>query len=414
MKVLSFTLVYPNPREPGLGLFVQARLQELGRLTELKVVAPVATIDYSNPNRKYFRRRDVPLTGTNEQVEVLYPRWIYPPGGTPVNVICLAARLFGLFLRVRKTFPFELLDVHFGYPEGVAGALLAWAFGVPFVVTLRGSEPVFAGYRRRRLCLQWALRRADAVIAVSEDLRRFAIELGTPAERASTITNGVDTNVFFPRDREACRARLGLPAAMRLIVCAGELIEAKGHHLAIQAVADLVSGGLDVSLVIAGGVARGGPRYDAHLRSMIARLGMEKRIRLAGAVGRDELAELLTAADVFTLPSYREGCPNVINEALACGTPVVATAVGAVPQLIPSEDYGFIVEPGRQEPLTAALARAINKPWDRTAISVWGSRRSWKAVAQELMDVLRPVLDVRQHNALQSESLVQPAPVEKN
>lgn len=387
MKVLSVSTVYPNEREPGLGTFVQSRLSELARLADLKVIAPIPIIDYSKPLSKWIYRH--PPTGRGETA--LYPRWLYPPGGTPLNVLCLSARLAPPIAALRKAFPFQLIDAHFGYPEGVTAALLSTWFQVPFVVTLRGSEPQFSRSVARRATIAWALRRAAAVLTVSNELARYAKTLGIPEQRIHTIPNGVDTQTFGPRDRKTSRDRFGIDPETKLIVSAGELIEAKGHHLAIRAVADLISRGRRAALLIAGGVARGGRPFDAALRSMITELGVESSVKLLGAVNRSEMAELLSAADVFTLPSYGEGCPNVVCEALACGTPVVGSAVGAVPDIVSSQ-FGIVVPPRDEKALTSALERAIVVEWDRRAIAKAGRSRTWSTVAQEIMSVFERVI----------------------
>jgi teichuronic acid biosynthesis glycosyltransferase TuaC len=388
MKVLSLSSVYPNTQEPGLGLFVRSRLEGLSGLAELKVVAPTPLLDYSQPNGKWLSRRRSAFHAM-ETTEVLRPRWIFPPGGTPANVLCLAARLLPVMARLRKKFLFELIDAHFGYPEGVAAGLLAEAFRVPFIITLRGNEPSFARHWGSRKAMIWALSRAAAVIAVSADLAHFAVQHGAAAAQVYTIGNGVDTDLFYPRDRQACRARLGIEGHTNLIVCAGELIEAKGHHFAVRAAAELRSRGKNVLLIIAGGVARGGKPFDAQLRLLVGELGIERHVRLAGPMNRHQMADLLSAADVFTLPSFTEGCPNVVNEALACGAPVVASAVGAVPQMVASDRYGLVVPPRDQPALTTALSRALDTEWDRAAISIHGRARPWSVVASEVMAVLR-------------------------
>jgi glycosyltransferase involved in cell wall biosynthesis len=360
----------------------------MAELAEIKVVAPLPILDYSRPGGFSMRGRDVPFLLREKNYDVLYPRWIFPPGGTPLNVISLALRLVPLLARLRRQFSFEVIDAHFGYPEGAAAAILARVFGVPFAVTLRGSERVFARDPMRRRCLERTLRSATAVITVSDELRHFAIGHGSIPERTHTIQNGVDTNVFFPRERDRCRRELGIGGRTKLILCAGELIEAKGHHLAIRAVADLVRRFDKLLLIVAGGVARGGRRFDHHLRKLISELRLERHVRMIGAVNRTQMAELFSAADVFTLASYSEGCPNVVAEALACGTPVVATSVGAVPELISSEEYGFIVPPRDEAALAAALEWALAADWDRQKIARHGASRSWSTVATEAIHVL--------------------------
>src|SRR5579864_5719366 len=123
LRVLSLSMVYPNPREPGLGPFVRARLQHLQRAAQVKVIAPVAVTDYAAKRFRFVppaqaSRRD-------NQVEVFHPGWVYPPGGTPVNVLCLLGRIVTPVARIRKNFPFQVIDAHFGYPEGVVAAHLA-------------------------------------------------------------------------------------------------------------------------------------------------------------------------------------------------------------------------------------------------------------------------------------------------
>ena len=260
-------------------------------------------------------------------------------------MLCLFLRLLPGLLLLRRRFRFQIIDAHFGYPEGVVAALLAKILRRPFMVTLRGSEMMFARYRYRRWFLRWTLRQAAAVVTVSEELRKFAIRMGTDPARTRTIPNGIDPEVFYPRDRKECRARLGIGPDTQVIVSAGELIEAKGHHLVIEAVQELVRAGKDVVVLVAGGIARGGRPFEQEIRALIAKLGMEKRVRMLGWVDRDTLAEVMTCADVFCLASFTEGWPNVVHEAMACGAPVVATRVGAVEDMMVEERHGLIVPP---------------------------------------------------------------------
>jgi teichuronic acid biosynthesis glycosyltransferase TuaC len=380
MKILSLSSVYPNPREPGLGLFVRSRLEEVARLAQVKVIAPVPLIDYSKVGRA------LSPANTSDTLEVFHPRWFYPPGGTPANVICLFVRLLPLVRSIRPSFPFELIDAHFGYPEGATAALLAAAFGVPFTITLRGSEPMFAASPLRRKVLRWAMRRANHIIAVSDELREFAIGQGVAPSRATTVPNGIDPQVFYPRETHANRGP-------RTLLSAGELIEAKGHHLVIRATKALLERGHDVQLLIAGGVARGGAPYERELKGLTAELGLEDRVRFLGWVDRENLPELLSAADLFCLASFTEGWPNVVNEALACGAPVIASAVGGVRAMLASGRFGIAVPPHDLAALTDALDRGLNQSWNRAAISAWGQSRTWATVASEVIGIHRSVIE---------------------
>jgi teichuronic acid biosynthesis glycosyltransferase TuaC len=388
VKIVSISTVYPNPREPGLGLFVRARLTEIARLAEVTVVAPVPAIDYSNPMREWFHGWRTPTRRADGPAEALHPRWFFPPGGSPANVACLFARLLLCLLRLRRRFAFDVIDAHFAYPEGAAAALLSLVFRRPFTVTLRGSEPVFARSRWRAACIRFALRRASAVLAVSNELRRFAIEQGAAPKRVHTVSNGIDRALAHPRDRAACRARFGMRSGRLVVVSAGEMIEAKGHHLVIEAVRRLIEEGLCVDLYIAGGVARGGVPFESELKRQVEEDSLAESVHFSGWLDRKPLCELLSAADVFCLASYTEGWPNVVNEALACGTPVVATRVGAVPEMLPDERLGIAVPPMDQAALTEALRSALLRTWDRDRIAAWGGARGWDDVARDALQIL--------------------------
>src|SRR5262249_55876089 len=185
-------------------------------------------------------------------------------------------------------------------------------------------------YPMRRFWMAWAIRRAARVIAVADNLRNWAISVGADPERVKVIPNGGDTDVFFPRDRVRCRILHGIAPEATVIVSAGDLAELKGHHRIIASLPGLlVEKEADAELLIAGGIGRSG-RYAEVLRREVAARGLQTRVRFMGELEQEQLAELMCAADVFCLASPREGCPNVVIQSRACGTPVAATDLGAV------------------------------------------------------------------------------------
>jgi len=386
VRILSFSSVYPNPAEPGLGLFVRSRLQSLAKYAEVKVIAPIPVLDYSHPEQKVLLRCKFPSRRQDGPVEVFHPRWVFPPCGTPLNVLFEFSRLLPLLAQLRREFPFDLIDAHFCYPEGCAASLLASTFGVPFTITLRGSETMFDRYRYRRAAMTAAMRRASGVITVSEELRQFAISRGASAEGTRTNPNGIDTDVFHLREIQEMRRLLHLPSGRKLLLSAGELIEAKGHHLVIDGLQKLLARGEDAELLIAGATARGGPRFQEALSRKVCEMGLGDRVRFLGWVDRSRMAELLSAVDLFCLASYTEGWPNVVNEALASGTPVVVTEVGGVSAMVPSADYGTIVPQKNPDAFNEAIFKALHRVWDRAAISQWGRCRCWDTVAREVME----------------------------
>ena len=384
LRILTLSCVFPNPGEPGHGVFVRARLQSMCSGAEFVVVAPVPLIDYSR-RLKPCLRSSIPRERQDGSIRVLHPRWFYLPGGTSLNSILLFLRLLGPIAKLRNTYQFGWIDAHFAFPDGIAAAILSRWFRVPFSVTLRGNETMHAGRSRIiRALMQWALRRAASVITVSNPLKQFAISMGADPITTRTIPNGVDDHIFYPRDRTVCRRRLELPPEARVIVSSGSLIERKGHHRVLEAIAGLRTRSIDAWLIVAGGIGREGDYSDALLK-MSAKLGLENRVRFVGHLSPERLAEVMSAADLLCLASTREGWPNVVHEAMACGTPVIATDVGGIPELIPSTRYGTVVPVGDQKKLELALDTALHQDWDREAIRCLAHSRSWKQVADEVL-----------------------------
>ena len=370
-RVLTISTLYPNSAEPGRGVFVRHRLQAAARVADLRLIAAV---DFK------LRRLVAPDWADDGTVRVCHPAWWHPPGGGALNPWFLAASLDRRVRAVRREFPFELLDAQFGFPDGPAVAALAARYEVPFTITLRGSEQLHATYPMRRACLSWAFRRAAFIFAAGDRLREFALRLGASPERLKTVPNGVDSSVFYPRDRAAVRQEFGIAADQTVIAAAGHLIALKGFDQLIRAVAALDE---RVHLWIAG--SGGGEReHEARLRALPGELGVAHRVHICGRLDQDGLAALMSAADVFCLASSREGWPNVVQEAMSCGTPVVATDVGAVPQMIQDGVNGLVTPPDDVEALAEALRRAAGREWNRSDISTRAQARGWDQVGREV------------------------------
>ncbi len=190
---------------------------------------------------------------------MISPRWFYPPAGGALNAIFLFLQIRKAIARLRRDFPFQIIDAHFAHPEGVAAALLARILACPFTITMRGSEQSHQTHWLRRISMGWALRRASRVIPVSRRLGELAVALGADPARVVVIPNGIETETFHLLDREACRADYGLSPETKAIVWAEQLIELKGHHRIVQALSGLQRTGLRVTLLIAGGTAAAAP-----------------------------------------------------------------------------------------------------------------------------------------------------------
>lgn len=382
MKVLSFSYCFPTVDNPSWGIFVYQRLAALAQHTELKVCAPVPWFPLLTraPHQKSAQRWN--------DLAVFRPRFFYVPKFLKnYDARFYAAGITPWFDSVQQSWKPDLLDAHFIWPDGVGVALLAQKFKIPYVITLRGKlYECLKSNNQTRQCAT-ALQSAQAVISVSSRMGEEAIRLGMEPQRLVVIPNGVDLEHFKVRDKLECRAKLNLPMSGRVLVTVAHLGHRKGHHEVIEALASLPE---DVRLVIVGGGAQGGSKEQ--LLEVARTHGVAERLILPGRQAYDLIPFFYAAADASVLASYREGCPNAVLESLACGIPVVATDVGAVPDILPQPQCGRIVPPQQVAPLQQALREVLETQWDAQTVRAASGVRSWDQVAEEVRNVFKTLV----------------------
>ena len=385
MRILSFSYCYPNHANPNWGVFVHQRLAAIAKSEELKVCAPVPWF----PAVTRRRGDPGPEKDTWRGLTVYRPRFFYFPGilkNQDANLYFRGVRKW--FHQLIHDWRPDVLDAHFVWPDGVAVAALGKEAGIPYTITLRGKlYECLKSTSKTRQCAD-ALTDAAGVISVSGLLAEEARKLGVSSEKLSVIPNGVDRERFHPKDKATCRKELSLPPNGRIFVTVAHLGHRKGHHEVIHALAQLPE---DVRLVIVGGPAQGGT-FET-IRSVAAKKGVENRLILTGPQPYHKIPLYFNAADASVLASYREGCPNAVLESLACGTPVVATDVGAVRDILTEPEVGRIVPPREVEPLRDALADVLKKDWDPGSVVRSSGVRSWDEVAAEVRTILRAALE---------------------
>ncbi len=322
---------------------------------------------------RYARFASVPQEEKRHGLVIHHPRYaVIPKIGSRFTPAFLYRAARRALARLGDAATFDLIDAHYFYPDGVAAARLARELKLPLLITGRGTDlTLIPQSPAARAQIQWAAGQASALITVCEDLKQKLVALGEAESRIITLCNGVDLQRFSPGDRAAARAKLGIEGFTLLSV--GSLIPRKGHELIIAALADLP----DATLLIAGsGPMRG------ELESVAREKSVGARVRFLGEIAHDELSEAYRAADIFVLASSREGWANVLLEAMASGTPVVATNVNGTPEVIRDPKLGILVK----ERSAAALARAIQElrrlQPDRQAVRTYAEQFSWDETAR--------------------------------
>jgi teichuronic acid biosynthesis glycosyltransferase TuaC len=388
IRLLTFSTLYPNAARPNHGVFVENRLRHLlasGEATST-VVAPVPYFPSRDPRfGNWARYAASPPTETRHDIAVLHPRFpLIPKIGMSAAPYCMYWAMIPVLRRLLAAGNrFDAIDAHYFYPDGVAAVWLGQRFGLPVVVTARGSDVTqLPEHPIPRRLIRGAFAGAAALITVSAALKDALIALGAPADKITVLRNGVDTALFHPpEDREALRRDLGL--TRKTLISVGLLVDRKGHHRTIEAMGKLP----DFDLLIAGE----GPERD-RLTALIARLGLTDRVSLLGARPHAELPGLYGAADASVLASSREGWANVLLESMACGTPVVASNIPGNPEVVRTRDAGVIAPDNTPDGIVAGVRILFDALPDRAATRAYAEPFSWDETTAGQLAVFRRVI----------------------
>ncbi len=375
MRLLVFTTLFPHAGAPHHGIFVRERLRHWISETggSAVVLAPVPYVPRALARGRYAAWRDVPDEESTEGVRVLHPRYLLLPkvsmGIAPLTLgragVAAARRLIAAGER------FDLVDAHYLYPDAVAGSFVARALGLPLCVTARGTDvTLIPRHAIPRRWLRWMLARANGAIAVADALRVEVERLAPKSLAVTTLPNGVDLAKFRPLPRDQARRRLGWPVERRIVLSVGHLIERKGHHHLLAALAKLPP---DVVVKVIGE-----GDWQGRLTAQAVSAGIADRVELCGRMAHAELHVAYSAADALALLSSREGWPNVLLESMACGTPVVATRVFGTPEVVRDEAVGVLVGEPTPTSVAAAIGELLAHPRERARVRAYAEQHSWQ------------------------------------
>lgn len=384
LRVLTYSSLFPNSQRPTHGVFVAERLRHLRRHAgiDADVVAPVPWFPWTAARfGQYARFASVAPVERHGEFTVHHPRHVVIPKvamWTQPGLMARGTRRCVEHVVSRKSS--QLIDAHYLYPDGVAAAAIAQSLGLPYLLTARGSDVnqigEFSACRRR---MMHAIAGAALTITVSDALRRRLLDWGIRADRVVTIRNGIDRDRFSVQEQRSARAALGLAPGGPVLLSVGKLDANKGHHLVIDALAQLPAAQL---LILGDGPAR------AQLASQVEQLRLGDRVRLLGAVPHEQLASYYAAASVLVLPAEREGLPNVVLESLACGTPVVATCVGGIPEVLTSSEAGELLMERTASAIVAAVGAVLARAVPRAAVAAQVRDFDWRRTSEQLSQAM--------------------------
>jgi teichuronic acid biosynthesis glycosyltransferase TuaC len=395
LRLVTVSTLFPNQAMPSHGVFVETRLRHLvaDERVESVVLAPVAWFPTSQSRfGDWARHAAAPLHECRFGLAVYHPRYLAVPKiGQALTPHSLYWSLKTALARLIATgYRPDVIDAHYLYPDGVAAAWLAQEFSLPLVITARGSDVTqWPDFPRPRRLIIAATKRADALITVSDALGRGLITLGADPAKITTLRNGVDINLFKPIDRLEARAAVGL---MRpYILSVGHLIPRKGHDKAIEAFASRAATTLAAhDLVIVGA----GPERE-RLTQLAEALGVAMRVRLVGAMPQPQLPLYYSGADCLVLASSREGWANVLLEAMACGTPVVASPAAGNDEVVRQPEAGLVAGDFTPPALATALDRLLADPPPRAATRAYAEAHGWREISAGQRAIFERVINRR-------------------
>lgn len=352
MRILAIVNNFPWPGDID-GIFnlrQAAALRSLGHEVRVVRCTPLAP-----PIGKQWKKyRSVPSRYTIDGFDVTTLRALMPPRSYALEALRLQTR--GPVRRMVREFRPDIVHVHGLLPAGV----MALDAGIPYVITAHGTETYKLPWLRPGLTAiaQKVARNAAACAGVSDFVASHLRRLG--ADAASVVFNGADENVFYPRDRAAARARLGLPDDRSIVAFAGHVNAAKG-------IGELQRAALDLKHRNPFFAIAGEGSMKAELAQTLSGNGID--VKFFPVLDHPALADLMAAADVLALPSHAEGLPTTICEAMNVGCVVVGSAVGGIPEIVQDGQTGFVVPPKDAPALAAALDRVLSEPQLRERFS---------------------------------------------
>jgi teichuronic acid biosynthesis glycosyltransferase TuaC len=385
--IVVLSSLFPSGVQPGAGLFIRERMFRVGTELPLCVVAPSPWFPLQGLLR-YLKpgfRPGAPRHEVQSGNEVWFPRFLSLPGALKrLDGLAMALGALPRLWCLKRAGRLDILDAHFGYPDGYAAVLIGGWLSVPVTLTLRGTETRHAQDPVLSKRLRCALHKADRVFTVSNSLRKLALSLGADPARVRVVGNGVDADKFTPVPRDEARQQLQLPLNGPVLITVGALVERKGFHRVIELLPALRERHPGLSYLVVGGASPEGDRLT-ELRQQVRTLGLGDAVHFLGPVPPERLRVPLSAADVFVLSTRNEGWANVLLEAMACGLPVVASDVGGNAEVVCRDDLGLIVPFGDAAALQAALNEALTRRWDRDVLRAYARENTWDRRIADLL-----------------------------
>lgn len=362
------TNLYPIPWQPNRATFNKQQFELLKDEYNLSILVPIAFPDW------FKHRNEIKQTQNLRYVPYFY----LPKFGRRFYSVMMFASIMlhsGLWLLRKK--PKKIL-ASWAFPEAVAASWISKIYRCDFYFKVHGSDINLHGkIPARAKQIVKASKRALGILSVSQALADEMVSIGVEKDKINVIYNGVDHDKFSARKASPSNK------LTNYILYVGNLKKEKGVLELLKGFAGITKMYPSMTLVYAGP-----GKLGEELLQQANKLSIDNKVSLLGSVDHHQLPELISQARILALPSYNEGVPNVVLEAMACGTPVLVTNVGGIPEVVNEDVCGKIITAKSEEAVAQGLAFILSQTWDREVIQQHSRQFSWQNNQRQLLKML--------------------------
>ena len=365
-SLVIITNLYPLPWEPNRATFNRQQFAQLNGEFNKSVLVPIAFSEW------FAHRKEIKQT---ENLRYL-PYFYLPKVGRRFYSVFMFLSILmhsGWWLVNKKP---KIILASWAFPEAVAASWLSKLFSCRFFFKVHGSDINLHGkIPARAQQIVKAAERASGILSVSKALADEMVAMGIERKKISVVYNGVDHQKFG--------VETTAPLNGDYLLYVGNLKHDKGVIELIKGFAKVSDNYPALNLVYAGSGVE-----TKRLEELSKQLKITDKVQLLGSIEHHKLPALIAHAKALVLPSYNEGVPNVVLEAMACGTPVLATNVGGIPEVVDEKTCGTLIKPRCKIAVESGLNDILNQPWNKEQIKAHSKKFTWENNKRQLIELL--------------------------
>jgi glycosyltransferase involved in cell wall biosynthesis len=382
-RILFISAFFPNKIEPNIATYNKQQLISLTKYYDIDAIVPIPWYKRVLSNKYNYE-------GYLKSINILYPNYYYTP--------LIFRSIYGYFYyrSIRKSLnllldknKYDYIYSSWLYPDAWAAKKIAIKIDTPLFVSVLGSDV-------NRLTNTSSLTKKSLevgdyvtkIICVSNALRDKLISLKFDPNILTFLQNGINTEIFNPKNKSKIRTNYGIGKDDKIILFVGNLKKEKGLIELSDSFRNIINKNIyeNIKLIIIG---KG--NYYKKTKKLLKKLKVIDKVDFMGQRSLEEISVYMNICDVLCLPSYSEGQPNVVIEALSCHTKVVSTTVGGIPELDTGHGNIKLVPPKDSLQLTDALIEMLDKP---SVENSWPSFGSWDDNAAKLRDIFEDHMEL--------------------